>query len=116
MLIYGVRKARENKVFVDGTIDGLVVTGIDGTQTFNSDKVNCEAREDTLGCKKSCEDCLKAFKKGKVEQRNFHSSVVLSTVGQGSKLVIDFEPYRAEVDEATKDEGELTTAKRLIKK
>jgi hypothetical protein len=79
------------------------VTGIDGTQTFNSDK-------------KSCEYCLKAFKKGKIEQRNFHSSVVLSTVGQGPKLVIDFEPYRAGIDEATKDEGELTTAKRLIKR
>ena len=102
MLIHGVRKARGNKVFASGTIDGLVVTGIDGTQTFNSDK-------------KSCEHCLTASKKGRVEQRNFHSSVVLSTVGQGSKLVIDFEPYRAGMDEVTKDEGELTTAKRLIK-
>ena len=103
ILMYGIRKARGNKVFESGTIDGLVVTGIDGTQTFNSDK-------------KSCEHCLTASKKGKIEQRNFHSSVVLSTVGQGSKLVIDFEPYRAGMDEVTKDEGELTTAKRLIKR
>ena len=85
MLMHGVRKARGNKVFASGTIDGLVVTGIDGTQTFNSDK-------------KSCEHCLTASKKGRVEQRNFHSSVVLSTVGQGSKVVIDFEPYRAGMD------------------
>jgi hypothetical protein len=103
MMTFGIRKARENKVFEEGTIDGLVVTGIDGTQTFNSDK-------------KSCEHCLKAFKKGKIEQRNFHSSVVLSTVGQGSKLVIDFEPYRTGIDKAKKDEGELTVAKRLIKR
>lgn len=103
MMAFGIRKARENKVFEDGTIDGLVVTGIDGTQTFNSDK-------------KSCEHCLKVFKKGKTEQRNFHSSVVLSTVGQGSKLVIDFEPYRTGIDKAKKDEGELTVAKRLIKR
>ncbi|MDQ2087684.1 hypothetical protein RBH29_14740 [Herbivorax sp. ANBcel31] len=65
---------------------------------------------------KNCEHCLKAFKKGKVEERNFHSSVALYTVGDGAKLVVDFEPYRAGMDEASKDEGELTTAKRLIKR
>jgi hypothetical protein len=103
MLSYQIKKSRENKVFVDGTIDGLVVTGIDGTQTFNSDKKNCE-------------HCLKSFKKGKVEQRNFHSSVVISTIGQGPKIVVDFEPYRANIDKSKKDEGELTAAKRLIKR
>jgi hypothetical protein len=103
MLMCGIRKGRENKVFENGTIDGLVVAGIDGTQTFNSDRKNCE-------------NCLTAFKKGKVEERNFHSSVVLSTVGGDTKLVIDFEPYRAGVDKAIKDEGELTTAKRLLKR
>jgi hypothetical protein len=103
MLLYGIRKSRENKVFNRGTIDGLVVAAIDGSQTFNSDN-------------KSCENCLKAFKKGKDEIRYFHSSVVLSTIGDSVKLVIDFEPYRAGVDEVAKDEGELTTAKRLIKR
>ena len=29
---------------------------------------------------------------------------------------MDFEPYRAGIDKAEKDEGELTTAKRLIKR
>lgn len=95
-------KAKENKVFEKGTIDGYVVTAIDGTQTFNSDK-------------KSCKTCLKANKKGKTEQRNFHSSVVLSTIGQGVKLVVDYEQLRPGEDQATKDEGELTAAKRLIK-
>ena len=98
-----VRKARENKVFTNGTIDGYVVAAIDGTQTYNSDK-------------KSCDKCLKASKKGKKEQRNFHSSVVLSTIGDRARLVLDFEPYRAGVDKAEKDEGELTTAKRLIER
>ena len=100
MLMHGVRKARGNKVFESGTIDGLVVTGIDGTQTFNSDK-------------KSCEHCLTASKKGRVEQRNFHSSVVLSSVGQGSKLVSDFEPYRAGMDKVDKP---LRFIKFLMKK
>jgi hypothetical protein len=98
-----VCKARENKVFDKGTIDGLVVVAVDGTQTFNSDK-------------KSCENCLTAIKKGKKEQRNFHSSVVLSTIGEGPKLVIDFEQYKPGEDNALKDEGELTAAKRLIKR
>jgi hypothetical protein len=102
MLKHIITKARDNKVFDKGTIDGITVAAIDGTQTFNSDNKNCE-------------HCLKAFKKGKVEERNFHSSVALSTVGDGTKLVVDFEPYRAGVDEASKDEGELTTAKRLTR-
>jgi len=36
-----VRKARENKVFANGTMDGYVVAAIDGTQTFNSNKKSC---------------------------------------------------------------------------
>lgn len=103
ILRYGIVKARENKVFDNGTIDGYVVAAIDGTQTFNSDK-------------KDCENCLSAFKKGKEEKRNFHSSVVLSTIGEGAKLIIDFEQYKPGEDSATKDEGELTVAKRLIKR
>ncbi len=103
MLTYGIRRARENKVFEDGTIDGLVIAAVDGTQTFNSDKKNCD-------------HCLKAFKKGKTEERNFHSSVVISTIGKSPKLTIDFEQYKSGIDNATKDEGELTTAKRLIKR
>jgi hypothetical protein len=103
MLKYGISKARDNKVFEAGMINGLTVVAIDGTQTFNSDK-------------KSCENCLKSFKKGKKEQRNSHSSMVLSTVGEGARLVIDFEQYKPGEDKAVKDEGELTAAKRLIKR
>lgn len=103
MLTHGIRRAKENKVFDNGTIDGLVIAAMDGTQVYNSDK-------------KDCEHCLKAYKKGKTEQRNFHSIVVLSTIGGDAKLVIDFEPYRSGIDEANKDEGELTTAKRLIQR
>ncbi len=103
ILIEIVHKARENKVLDRGTIDGLVVVAVDGTQTFNSDK-------------KHCENCLKASKKGKKEQKNFHSSVVLSTIGEGAKLVIDFEQYKPVIDNVSKGEGELTAAKRLIKR
>lgn len=33
-------KARENKVYRKGTIDGLLVVGIDGTESFGSYKKN----------------------------------------------------------------------------
>lgn len=42
MLKCCITKTRENKVFDNGTIDGLVVCAIDETQTFNSDKKKCE--------------------------------------------------------------------------
>jgi hypothetical protein len=86
-----------------GTIAGFVVAAIDGSQTFNSDK-------------KMCENCLKSFKKGKEEKRNFHSSVLISTIGDGPKLIIDFKQYKAGEDSVKKDEGELTAAKRLIRR
>ena len=104
MLKNCIVKTRENKVFDNGTIDGLVVCAIDGTQTFNSEK-------------KKCENWLTTIKNAKNEYRNHHSSVVISTVGNaGVKLVVDFEPYRPLVDKPSKNEGELTAVKRLIKR
>ena len=38
MLENCIVKTRQNMVFYNGTIDGLVVCAIDGTQTFSSDK------------------------------------------------------------------------------
>ena len=38
MLKNCIVKTRENKVFDNGTMDGLVVCAIEGTQTFNSEK------------------------------------------------------------------------------
>ncbi len=90
-----VKKAFENKVFEKGTIDGHTVVAIDGTKFFGSNK-------------KSCTECLKNY------NHSFHSGAIMSTVGIGPKLVIDFEMYKAGVDSVSKNEGELTVAKRLI--
>ena len=38
----------------------------------------------------------------------------MSTIGDGPKLVIDFEMYKPGLDSISKDEGELTAAKRLV--
>ena len=92
-------KAVENKVFEHGTIDGYTVVAIDGTKFFGSNK-------------KSCTECLRNIKGEKTH--SFHSGAVMSTVGMGPKLVIDFEMYKLGQDSASKDEGELNVGKRLI--
>ena len=89
----------ENKVFEHGTIDGYTVVAIDGTKFFGSNK-------------KSCTECLRNIKGEKTH--SFHSGAVMSTVGMGPKLVIDFEMYKLGQDSASKDEGELNVGKRLI--
>ena len=38
---YIIKKAVENKVFENGTIDGLTVAAIDGTKFFGSNKKSC---------------------------------------------------------------------------
>lgn len=94
-----VKKAVENKVFDNGTIDGYMVVAIDGTKFFGSNK-------------KSCPECLKNTNGEKTHC--FHSGAVMSTVGFGPKLVIGFEMYKPGQDSVSKDEGELSVAKRLI--
>ena len=65
-----VKKAVENKVFDNGTIEGYTVVAIDGTKFFGSNK-------------KSCPECLKNIKGEKVH--SFHSGAVMSIVGGRTK-------------------------------
>jgi hypothetical protein len=90
-----IKKADLNKVFENGTIEGYIVVAIDGTKFFGSNK-------------KSCPECLRN------KTHCFHSGAVMSIVGEGLKLVIDFEMYKTGYDSILKDEGELNVAKRLI--
>lgn len=90
-----IKKAIENKVFENGTIDGYTVAAIDGTKFFGSNK-------------KSCPECLRN------KAHCFHSGAVMSIVGDVPKLVIDFENYRPGQDSVSKDEGEQSVAKRLL--
>ena len=92
-----VKRAFRNKVFEKGTIDGYFVTAVDGTKYFGSNK-------------KSCVKCLK------IGKHSFHSGVVMSTIGTGPRLVIDFEMFNPNKDSTSKGEGELTVSKRLISK
>jgi len=70
-----VKRAVANKVFDNGTIDGYMVGVNDGTKFFGSNK-------------KFCPGCLKNNK------HNFHSGVVISTIGDGPSLTVGFEMYK----------------------
>ena len=52
ILVYTVKKAIQNKVFDNGTIDGYIVAAIDGTHLFGS-------------YKKCCSECLTTIIKGR---------------------------------------------------
>ena len=99
MLKSTITKAIRNKVFENGTINGYTVTAIDGTKLFGS-------------YVKRCPKCLSTVIKGKTHY--YHSGAVMSTVGGGPKLVIDFEMYSPKIDPTKKDEGEINAAKRLL--
>ena len=47
---------------------------------------------------------------------SFNSGAVMAVVGDGPKLVIDFDMYRSRVDAISKDEGESSVAKRVLRR
>jgi len=65
-----------NKVLTGGTIDGLTVAAIDGTNLFNNQKPQCD-------------DCI--LKRNKGKEYYSHSCAVMSLIGDGPSLVLDFE-------------------------
>ena len=98
MLVHTVKKAIENKVFANGTIDGYTVAAIDGTKLFGS-------------YKKCCPECLTTMIKGK--KYYYHYASVMSMIGDGPKLILGFEPCRPRGAQS-RDEGELISSKKLI--
>jgi predicted transposase YbfD/YdcC len=94
-----MKKAIKNKVFKDGTIDGYIVAAIDGTKIFGSKK-------------KHCSKCLSLEINSRIHY--YHSAAVMSLVGSGHNLVLDYEMYNCKIDSSKKDEGELNVSKRLL--
>jgi Transposase DDE domain. len=97
-----VKTTIENKVFRNGTIDGLKVVAIDGTELFESTK-------------KCCDKCLTRNDKNGTKHY-FHTSIVCATVGSHPHIIIGQEMLEPKKDSPDKNEGEITGAKRLIKK
>lgn len=83
-----VKKSRENKIYRQGTIDRLVVVGIDGVETFGSYKKDWEHSYKTT--KK-----VKKYNKGKqeIEEKEYHKQInlVAKVVGKRPGLVLDYE-------------------------
>lgn len=93
-----IQKARRNKVLRDGTIDGWVVSALDGVELFESKK-------------KCCPGCLTRVIDGVTH--HYHRFVGCCTVGQNPRILWDMEPLKPR-DGERKDEGEITGAKRLV--
>lgn len=97
-----VKTTIKNKVFRNGTIDGLKVVAIDGVELFESTK-------------KCCDKCLARVDKTGTTHY-FHRSVVCATVGSDPHIILGQEMLEPKQDGSDKDEGEITGGKRLIKK
>ena len=94
-----IKMAVRNKVLGEGTIDGYTVAAIDGTNLFNRKKP-------------SCDDCIYTNRRGKVYYA--HASTVMSLIGDGANLVIDYEMIKHRKEANDTGEGELISAKRLL--
>lgn len=83
-----VKKSRENKIYRQGCIDGLVVAGIDGVETFGSYKKDWENSYKT-------KIKVKKYNEGKeeVEEREYHKQInlVAKIVGKRPGLVLGYE-------------------------
>lgn len=94
-----IKTSIQNKLVQNGTIDGYKVMAFDGVELFESKK-------------KSCANCLTRVIKD--VPHYFHRSVVGAYVGQDPHIIIGQEMLKPKLDRASKDEGELTAAKRLL--
>jgi hypothetical protein len=94
-----LKKATENKVIRENTINGFRTAAVDGVEVFSS-KV------------KSCESCLTREVNGETEY--FHKAVACMTVGCDPHLVLGMEMLKPHQDGSKKDEGEMTGVKRMF--
>jgi len=95
-----ITRARRNKVFAGGTIDGFSVVAIDGTEVFR-----------TTSERWSCKHCRRSvYNKGEADETiYYHENLVgAAYVGKPPNLIIGLE-------QIAPGEGETTAALRLIK-
>lgn len=92
-----IRKARHNKVFGTGTVDGWMVAALDGTQTYATQRPPKAARKD-----------WKRRHLGNGVTEYYEMAVGLSYVGFGPRLALGIGRIR-------KGEGEVAAGLRLIK-
>lgn len=107
-----VKKSRENKIYRQGTIDRLVVAGIDGVETFGSYKKDWNHSYKT---KKK----VKTYKEGKevTEEKEYHKQInlIAKIVGKRPGLVLDYEKITDEGKDG-KQEYEPHVGIKLLKR
>lgn len=96
-----IKKAIRNKGLAGGTIDGYTVAAIDGTNLFTTKKP-------------SCDDCVRSNSRGNIYFA--HRCTVMSLIGDGANLVLDYEMIKHRKEANDTGEGELVSAKRLLNK
>jgi Transposase DDE domain len=112
-----IHKAERNKVFREGWIASLRYVAIDGWEpicSYNRHCDHCLTREVTVG---------EGDKKHKVTQY-YHRIVVALLLGPHEEVVLGYEPIRnadqrraaGDDGDADRHEGELTAAKRLVRR
>lgn len=95
-----VEVARRNKALRGGTIDGWIVSAMDGVELFDS-------------VKKSSRDALTRVIDGVTHY--YYRFVGCMTIGREPRIIWGVEPLLASKgDSSDKDEGELTAGKRLV--
>jgi len=94
-----IKKSIRNKVADDGTIDGLIVAGIDGTNLFNNQSPHCD---DSI------------LKRNKGKEYYSHSCAVMSLIGDGPSLVLDFEMKKHKNEANDTGAGELISSQKLL--
>ena len=94
-----IKKAVRNRALDIGAIDGYTVAAIDGTNLFNTKQPYCE-------------DCIRTNKRGKIYYS--HQCTVMSLIGNGANLVIDYELIKHRKEANDTGEGEMIAARRLL--
>ena len=94
-----IKKSVRNKVLSGGTIDGLNVAAIDGTNLFNNQKSHCD-------------DCI--LKRNKGKEYYSHSCAVMSLIGDGPSLVLDYEMNKHKNVANDTGAGELVSSQKLL--
>lgn len=105
-------KARENKVYRKGTIDNLVVVGIDGTEIFESHKKNWNNSYKSI---KKIQKVIDGKKEIVEEEYHKQINVFAKLVGKRPGLVLGYEKITCNGKEG-KQEYEPNVAIKLIKK
>lgn len=105
-------KARENKVYRKGTIDNLVVVGIDGTEIFESYKKNWNNSYKNI---KKIQKVIDGKKEIVEEEYHKQINVFAKLVGKRPGLVLGYEKITCNGEEG-KQEDEPNVAIKLIKK